>query len=303
MEKKIPIKSLYLLAVIAVGLVILGAGSTYAMFTATATIDNPIYLASSLSYGSDIIDTIDITTSPGEVKSVMLKLNNNSGYSSNYAVWYIDNGFDVSFGIEVNELALTLGCNTVCNGVSSEVSDIGIKVYIRNDSDSIMTTTIGVTSGSDNIVLSENMKIIPNKKLEDYVTSINNFEYTFDTYVSDNEVLITKYIGNREDVVIPSSYVIDGKTYNTVLLSYDENIDSGVFCNNYSIKHIDFNDGIKFIGIDKEGNILNNSINNLFKGSLNGINVSLSDNSFNYNMFNEYITINNLNNIKLVSNK
>lgn len=46
MKKKISMKTIYLLAVIAVGLVGLGVGSTYAVFTASATIDNPIAFTS-----------------------------------------------------------------------------------------------------------------------------------------------------------------------------------------------------------------------------------------------------------------
>ena len=49
MKKKISMKTIYLLAVIAVGLVGLGVGSTYAVFTASATIDNPIAFTSNLS--------------------------------------------------------------------------------------------------------------------------------------------------------------------------------------------------------------------------------------------------------------
>ena len=53
--KKIPVRTLYLLLVIGIGLIGLGIGSTYAIFTSSAEISNPITLNSNLTHTSDII--------------------------------------------------------------------------------------------------------------------------------------------------------------------------------------------------------------------------------------------------------
>ena len=49
MKKKISVKTLYLLGIITIGLIGLGVGSTYAMFTTTIEIDNPITICATLS--------------------------------------------------------------------------------------------------------------------------------------------------------------------------------------------------------------------------------------------------------------
>ena len=49
MKKKISVKTLYLLGIITIGLIGLGVGSTYAMFTTTIEIDNPITIYATLS--------------------------------------------------------------------------------------------------------------------------------------------------------------------------------------------------------------------------------------------------------------
>lgn len=284
MEKRIPVKSLYLIGVIMVGLVVLGVGSTYALFTAKATIENPVYLVSNLSYSDNIIDTIDINVDAYETKEVILNINNTTGSKMNYVLWYLDKKYDIDFGVELSDSANSLSCNTICNGVPTDTS-FDIKLYIRNNEGFDLNITIGLSNSTDNVVLSEKMKIIPNQILEEYYTEINNFEYTLSEYVLDNEILITKYIGTRSDVVVPSSYVINGVEYNTVILSYNEETDTGTFYNNSIIKDVTLNDNIKFISIDKDGNIINDSIINIFDKCTNNINVNISDEN---NLFDEY---------------
>ena len=49
MKEKISIKTLFLLGIISIGLIGLGIGSTYAMFIASAEINNPITIDTSLN--------------------------------------------------------------------------------------------------------------------------------------------------------------------------------------------------------------------------------------------------------------
>ena len=58
--KKISVKNMYLLLIICIGLVCLGIGSTYAVFTASAEIENPIVISSNLTHESDIIETVEV---------------------------------------------------------------------------------------------------------------------------------------------------------------------------------------------------------------------------------------------------
>ena len=62
--KKISIKTFYLIAVISIGLIGLAVGSTYAMFTTSAEINNPITISSNLTSNNDVMETFEV-----EVKS------------------------------------------------------------------------------------------------------------------------------------------------------------------------------------------------------------------------------------------
>lgn len=165
MEKRISVKTLYLIAVITIGLVVLGVGSTYAVFTAKVTIDNPVYLASSLNYTSDLIETVDVTISAGETEYIILDISNDYSTSLNYVIWYIDEGLDLDFGVNKDQTVESLCPNfTTCNGFASgNAASIGI--YIRNNSASLVNVTVGVSSSSGNVVLANNMEIIPNQDL------------------------------------------------------------------------------------------------------------------------------------------
>lgn len=85
MKKKISIKTLYLLTVIAVGLIALGVGSTYAMFTSRVEITNPITMNTTLNSDSDIIDTIDVELDQTDIKVAVINISNTSSSKLNYA--------------------------------------------------------------------------------------------------------------------------------------------------------------------------------------------------------------------------
>ena len=69
METKVQLKNLYLIAVIAIGLIGLGVGSTFAMFTASTSIDNPIAFSSNLSSTNNLAETIEVVVPAGEDKT------------------------------------------------------------------------------------------------------------------------------------------------------------------------------------------------------------------------------------------
>ena len=62
--KKISIKTFYLIAVISIGLIGLAVGSTYAMFTTSAEINNPITISSNLTSNDDTMETFEVEVSP-----------------------------------------------------------------------------------------------------------------------------------------------------------------------------------------------------------------------------------------------
>mgnify|MGYP000053742010 CR=1 FL=1 len=87
--KKIKIKTLYLIGIITIGLIGLGIGSTYAMFTTSIEIDNPISLSATLTSESDVIETFDIEVESNDIEVIELTIINGSTTSLNYSSFYI----------------------------------------------------------------------------------------------------------------------------------------------------------------------------------------------------------------------
>lgn len=170
MKKKISIKNLYLIALISIGLIGLGIGSTYAVFTASATIDNPIAFTSTLSYTSDVIETVEVTIAPGETKYTILDITNTNDTALNYAIWYIDEGKDIDLGADREQTTENMCPGiTTCTGLANgNTAYVGL--YIRNNTSSTIIVTVGVSASSGDIVLDDNMTIFPSQSLPESTT-------------------------------------------------------------------------------------------------------------------------------------
>ena len=156
MKTKISMKTIYLILVISIGLIGLGIGSTYAVFTASAEISNPISFSSNLSYKADIFDTADITIGPNSSKNVNFAIFNEEERIEgvNYATWYIYNGDSGDIIFEENSSSEI--------GVSGALDTQGgvIGLYITNNTANTITLTMGVATSKDEIVLPSYMKLV-----------------------------------------------------------------------------------------------------------------------------------------------
>lgn len=146
MEKKISVKTLYLLLVISVGLIGLGIGTTYAVFTASAEIDNPIVLSSNLSYDGEVLETVEVIIPAGGMESITLNISNTNSSSLNYIVWYLNEGQSIRTGTSSGspQASLASGANTT------------ISIDIKNTGNDEVTVLVGISSGSQ-IVLDKSM--------------------------------------------------------------------------------------------------------------------------------------------------
>lgn len=147
MEKKVSIKTLYLLLVISIGLIGLGVGSTYALFTASVGISNPISFTTNLSYDSSIIDTAQVIVPAGEIVTTTLNVYNNTDGTLNYVTWYVkqDDNIDV-----VCENAKSQGTLTGRNTSS-------VSVHVINNSNKSLTVNLGISSSKNDVVIGDNM--------------------------------------------------------------------------------------------------------------------------------------------------
>ena len=86
--KKISIKTFYLIAVISIGLIGLAVGSTYAMFTTSAEINNPITISSNLISNDDVMETFEVEVKSKEFITKTIIVNSCNNTNINYGMRY-----------------------------------------------------------------------------------------------------------------------------------------------------------------------------------------------------------------------
>ena len=188
MKKKISIKTLYLLGIITIGLIFLGVGSTYAMFTSTIEIKDPITIYATLSSESDIIETIDIEIEPNDIRVAVINLNNTSNTTLNYASFYITESSDIEVGVTHNFTDTAVPTGSIENGTTKKVY-----IQVKNNGSSTTNVTIGILSNSGNIIKSDNMILINDTNID--TTSPTLLITGQDMIVKDG--LIRYYDGNN----------------------------------------------------------------------------------------------------------
>ncbi|UKI27818.1 MAG: hypothetical protein L6V91_04490 [Bacilli bacterium] len=154
--RKVKVRTLYLIAIIVGGLVGLATKSTYAMFTASAEIDNPICMSANLTSEEETIETMEVVVTAGEKKIVPVTINNTSTNTVGYSVWYTSPSDEVEIGIKLSNSDSSNSTGTISSNGSKKVY-----VQIINNSSSSITITLGVISNKT----SNDMTLIPNKEL------------------------------------------------------------------------------------------------------------------------------------------
>ena len=161
MKEKISVKTLYLLGIIAIGLIGLGLGSTYAMFTASAEIDNPISINANLNSEDDIIETIELELEPNDIRVAVINLNNTSNTTFNYASFYITESNDIEVGVSHNFTDTAVPTGSIENGTTKKVY-----IQVKNNGSSTANVTLGVLSNSGTIIKADNMTLINDTNID-----------------------------------------------------------------------------------------------------------------------------------------
>ena len=167
MKEKISVKTLYLLGIITIGLIGLGLGSTYAMFTASAEIDNPISISTNLNSEDDIIETIEVTVDSNSTKEIPITINNSSTSTLNYAVWYTPGNASIKVGTNLSNSDSSSPTGTITSNTTKKVY-----VQLKNTTSSTITITLGVSSNTTNVIISNSMTLVPNKELKSLLETI-----------------------------------------------------------------------------------------------------------------------------------
>lgn len=289
--QKISVKTIYLILVISIGLVGLGVGSTFAMFTASSKIDNPISFTAGIFGESDVMETVEVTVPAGETKATNLHVTNSTNSNLNYVMWYIDEGLDIELGSKRTDS----GTYQTTIGAGEEHQ---YEVSIRNNSNSDVTVVIGISSGTGSVTLSSDMKMVPQSELIDLNTPLSDFDYILGggTYKNESDmsysipsgyVYLIDYKGSSTDVTIPSTYTVNGTKYNTVVLSADmDEASVGVFTDNKIITSVSINENVKLVNFSI-GTATDYSADNLFSDCTNLTTISSLPNNISsaYGMF------------------
>ena len=133
--------------------------------------------------------------------------------------------------------------------------------------------------------------------------SINDFTYSTTTYngitVPENTILLTGYTGTSNIVNVPSTYTIDGTTYNVMVYS-DTSNNVSTFEGNTTITNVNFANGVKFYEYDGT-DLIQNSADSLFKGCTSLVSAPKLPNSIT-SMNNTYEGCTSLTNIEYIPN-
>lgn len=289
--QKISVKTIYLILVISIGLVGLGVGSTFAMFTASSKIDNPISFTAGIFGESDVMETVEITVSAGETKATNIYVTNSTNSNLNYVMWYIDEGLDIELGSKRTDS----GTYQTTIGAGEEHK---YEVSIRNNSSSSVTVVVGVSSGTGSVTLNSDMKMVPQSELIDLNTPLSDFDYILGGGTYNNEsdmsysipsgyVYLIDYKGSSTDVTIPATYTVSGTKYNTVVLSADmDEASVGVFTGNKTITSVSINENVKLVNFSV-GTATEGSADSMFSDCTNLTTISSLPNNISraYGMF------------------
>lgn len=169
--KKINIKTIYLVAVISIGLICLAIGSTYAMFTTSDEINNPITISSNLTSNDDVMETFEVEVSPSATVTKTINISSGTVSNVNYSVWYINDISNIDIGVSSTSYTTT-------GTISNANTTVTTKISIRNNNSTTKTVILGVALSKNSIVLASNMSLVPQKTLSNplatYITNLYN---------------------------------------------------------------------------------------------------------------------------------
>ena len=163
---KFKIRESYLLLLIVLGLVSLGIYTTYALFTASTTINDVVGITATLDIGKSLTEYEVITVPSGETKLIELNVVNSYNGNIYYGAWYQivkGNSSDIDIGLYTEKNS------NPGSGSLSASSNISLLVGVTNNSTSSITLYIGVKGSLTNeLNLGTSKTLIPDGFTEPY---------------------------------------------------------------------------------------------------------------------------------------
>ena len=156
---KFKIKETYLLMLIVVGLVSLGIYTTYAMFTASTTLNDVVGITTALDVGKGLTEYEVVTVGSGETKLIELNIVNSYSSSIYYGAWYQivqGNSSDIDIGLYTEKNSNPSSGSLATNG------SINLLAGVTNNGTSSITVYIGAKGSLTNeLNLGSNKNLLP----------------------------------------------------------------------------------------------------------------------------------------------
>ena len=156
---KFKIKETYLLMLIVVGLISLGIYTTYAMFTASTTLNDVVGITTALDVGKGLTEYEVVTVNPGETKLIELNIVNSYSSSIYYGAWYQivqGNSSDIDIGLYTEKNSNPSSGSLATNG------SINLLAGVTNNGTSSITVYIGAKGSLTNeLNLGNNKTLLP----------------------------------------------------------------------------------------------------------------------------------------------
>ena len=168
---KFKIKETYLLMLIVVGLVSLGIYTTYAMFTASTTLNDVVGITTALDVGKGLTEYEVVTVGSGETKLIELNIVNSYSSSIYYGAWYQivqGNSSDIDIGLYTEKNSNPSSGSLATNG------SINLLAGVTNNGTSSITVYIGAKGSLTNeLNLGNNKTLLPSGFTEGYTVTLN----------------------------------------------------------------------------------------------------------------------------------
>ena len=156
---KFKIKETYLLLVIVIGLISLSVYTTYALFTASTTINDVVSFNATLSTDNNLIEYEMVTLSAGEVKKIEVNINNTYSTSLYYGTWY-----QVVSPSDTSDIVIGVPTESAnpSSGAIAKTSSVTVIVGLANNSSKTAVINIGtIGSTTSNLNLPTTRSLVP----------------------------------------------------------------------------------------------------------------------------------------------
>ena len=168
---KFKIKETYLLLIIVLGLVSLGIYTTFAMYTASTTINDVVGITTTLDIGKSLTEYEVVTVQPNETKLIELNVVNSYNGNIYYGAWYQivqGNNDDIQIGLYTEKNP------NPSSGVLTQNSSTKLLAGITNNNSTSIIVYLGVKGSLTNeLNLGSNKVLLPDGFSEGYSVTLN----------------------------------------------------------------------------------------------------------------------------------